>query len=74
MNRCRETHAIRKGTLQRAGTEEMRRLAEAALADFDNVGIPGVPTWLVNGQRFWGKDRVDWLVHEVKRLLAIPST
>jgi 2-hydroxychromene-2-carboxylate isomerase len=59
--------------LQRAYTEETRRTAEAALAGFDRDAAPGVPTWVVNGQRFWGKDRVDWVVQEVQRLLAAAS-
>jgi 2-hydroxychromene-2-carboxylate isomerase len=58
---------------QRAGLEPdhlMTRLAEPdpgqeardALAEFDRLRCPGVPTVVVNGQRFFGKDRVDWVV------------
>lgn len=38
--------------------EESRR----ALADFDRIGCPGVPTFVRDGARFFGKDRLDWLV------------
>jgi 2-hydroxychromene-2-carboxylate isomerase len=34
----------------------------AALDAFDRLHCPGVPTVIVNGQRFFGKDRVDWVV------------
>jgi 2-hydroxychromene-2-carboxylate isomerase len=37
--------------------EEMRN----ALGEFERLQCPGVPTILVNGQRFFGKDRVDWV-------------
>jgi 2-hydroxychromene-2-carboxylate isomerase len=33
-----------------------------ALADFERHGCPGVPTFVLDGERFFGKDRVDWLV------------
>jgi len=35
--------------------------ARAALAEFEQLQCPGVPTVVVNGQRFFGKDRVDWV-------------
>src|SRR4051794_28116672 len=36
--------------------------ARAALAEFERLQCPGVPTVIVDGQRFFGKDRVDWAV------------
>jgi 2-hydroxychromene-2-carboxylate isomerase len=55
---------------QRAGLDPgdlMTKLAEpapgqaarAALKEFDRLRCPGVPTVVVNGQRYFGKDRVD---------------
>ena len=44
----------------------------ASLQALDNAGCPGVPTWVVNGERFWGKDRVEWLVARVRELLEDP--
>ena len=35
--------------------------ARAALAEFERLQCPGVPTVVVDGQRFFGKDRVDWV-------------
>ena len=32
-----------------------------ALAEFERLQCPGVPTVVVDGQRFFGKDRVDWI-------------
>jgi 2-hydroxychromene-2-carboxylate isomerase len=57
---------------QRAGLDPerlMTQLAEPgpaqevrnALAEFERLQCPGVPTVVVNGQRFFGKDRVDWI-------------
>ncbi|MEH1868516.1 MAG: hypothetical protein V7K69_26450 [Nostoc sp.] len=45
-----------------------REAAVAALAEYEQFGCPGIPTWVVNGERFWGKDRVDWVVEKVKQL------
>jgi 2-hydroxychromene-2-carboxylate isomerase len=36
--------------------------AGVALAEFERLRYPGVPTVVVNGQRYFGKDRVDWAV------------
>ncbi len=36
--------------------------ARAALKEFEQLRWPGVPTVVVNGQRYFGKDRVDWAV------------
>ena len=58
---------------QRAGLEPDRLMinlaepepgqeARAALEEFDRLRCPGVPTVVVDGQRFFGKDRVDWVV------------
>ncbi len=38
------------------------REVRAALAEFDRLQCPGVPTFVLAGERFFGKDRVDWLV------------
>jgi len=58
---------------QRAGLDSgdlMAKLAEpipgrevlAALEEFDRLRCPGVPTVVVNGERYFGKDRVDWAI------------
>jgi 2-hydroxychromene-2-carboxylate isomerase len=36
--------------------------ARNALQEFERLQCPGVPTVIVDGQRFFGKDRVDWVV------------
>jgi len=55
--------------LQRAFGEQVKHATQEALAAFDPDEAPGAPTWVVNGKKFWGKDRVEWLAHEVRRLL-----
>ncbi len=40
--------------------------ARAALAEFDRLQCPGVPTFVVDGRRYYGKDRVDWAVTAYK--------
>jgi len=58
--------------VQRAGVDPdylMTRLAEPrpevevrnAIEKFERLRCPGVPTVVVIGQRFFGKDRVDWV-------------
>jgi 2-hydroxychromene-2-carboxylate isomerase len=37
--------------------EAFRQDTEAAIA----AGVFGAPTWIVNGERFWGQDRLDFL-------------
>ncbi|MCC5649069.1 DsbA family protein [Nostoc sp. XA013] len=48
--------------------EAAKLAAVTALAEYEQFGCPGVPTWVVNGEKFWGKDRVDWVVEKVKQL------
>jgi 2-hydroxychromene-2-carboxylate isomerase len=54
--------------LQRALQGDMKRVLDAALAAFDREACPGIPTWVVEGERFFGKDRVDWLEAKVRVL------
>ncbi|MBI1817263.1 MAG: DsbA family protein [Deltaproteobacteria bacterium] len=64
--------------LDRARQDEVGRAVYDALAAFDRDDCPGVPTWIVHcdgpseplGERFWGKDRVDWLAERVRSLVA----
>jgi 2-hydroxychromene-2-carboxylate isomerase len=56
--------------LSRAFSDPVGAELRAALADFDHWECPGIPTWVVRGERFWGKDRVEWLAECVRRLTA----
>jgi 2-hydroxychromene-2-carboxylate isomerase len=67
-----EPETIRRAA-QRAGLDTetlMTRLTEpgpggevrAALEEFERLHCPGVPTVIVGEQRYFGKDRVDWVV------------
>ena len=60
--------------LQRAREPEMQRAVGAALTAFDRDGCPGIPTWIVEGERFWGKDRVEWLAAAVRTHLKRAAT
>jgi 2-hydroxychromene-2-carboxylate isomerase len=44
-----------------------------ALQAFDRDACPGVPVWVLDGERFWGKDRVDWLVARIRERLGVPA-
>lgn len=54
--------------IDQALQDHTRRILDSALAAFDHNQCPGVPTWVFNGERFWGKDRVEWLVARIKFL------
>ena len=43
-----------------------------ALNEFERLRCPGVPTVVVNGQRYFGKDRVDWAV-DASRACSAPA-
>ena len=47
--------------------------AQNALQEFERLQCPGVPTVVVNGQRFFGKDRVDWAVEACRVLISGPA-
>jgi 2-hydroxychromene-2-carboxylate isomerase len=53
----------------RAADDGPGRQVREALAAFDAAACPGVPTFVFDNQRFWGKDRIDDLVHEIRRTL-----
>jgi 2-hydroxychromene-2-carboxylate isomerase len=52
-----DAERLMKALAEPGPVQELRR----ALADFERLQCPGVPTVVVNGQRFFGKDRVDWV-------------
>jgi 2-hydroxychromene-2-carboxylate isomerase len=54
----------------RALQAETKEKLDAALAAFERDRCPGVPMWVLNGERFWGKDRVDWLAKRVRELIS----
>lgn len=44
--------------------------ARAAVEDFDRLGCPGVPTFPVAGELYFGKDRIDWVVARCREFIA----
>jgi 2-hydroxychromene-2-carboxylate isomerase len=53
---------------ERALRPQTKETLEAALAAFERDGCPGVPTWVLEGERFWGKDRLELLAEAVRSL------
>ena len=64
-----DPHAL----LRRAKEDRVGRMLQAALAAFDRDACPGVPAWVLDGERFWGKDRVEWLAAAVRARLGAPA-
>lgn len=54
--------------LELAHGEAAKQAAIEALEEYEQFSCPGVPTWVIEGERFWGKDRVDWVTEKVKQL------
>ena len=44
-----------------AAGEQPGQEARTALREFDAHACPGVPTVVIEGERFFGKDRGDWI-------------
>lgn len=55
--------------LQRANSQHAFDQALANLEAFDEIKCPGVPTVVINQQRFFGKDRIDWIINAYRSLL-----
>ena len=53
--------------VERAGSDRIGRAYEAATDEARKLGLFGSPTFAVNGELFWGDDRLDdalsWLKH-----------
>jgi 2-hydroxychromene-2-carboxylate isomerase len=45
--------------LARAGNDDIARLFDGATAEAKSLGIFGSPTFMVDGELFWGDDRLD---------------
>ena len=50
--------------LERLREESFGRAARASVAAFLRAACPGVPTFVVRGRRYYGKDRVDWALDD----------
>ena len=51
-------------------TARTPEIAEAFLQDTEaaiEAGVFGAPTWVVDGERFWGQDRLDFLEERLQR-------
>jgi 2-hydroxychromene-2-carboxylate isomerase len=54
--------------LSSARADQPGAAVRAALSEFEMHACPGVPTVIVAGERFFGKDRVDWIIEACQRL------
>lgn len=50
-----------------AGSAGPRELADA-LAEAERDNVFGVPTFIVDGEPFWGNDRVEWVIKKLDRM------
>jgi len=50
---------------QRYAAHEGPRELAAAFAEGEHDGVFGVPTFIVDGEPFWGNDRVDWVIKKL---------
>jgi len=64
---CATASGLDGGALaEAADSEEIRRIAQADLDRAIEIGVFGAPTYVVDGELFWGQDRLDF----VERALA----
>lgn len=49
-----------------AQTDEVAGIRERNTADAIAAGAVGVPAYVLNGEVFWGQDRVEWLDHALE--------
>jgi len=54
---------LRAATADAKYEQALARINEEAGAD----GVFGVPTFVYEGERFWGNDRIEWLVRRLER-------
>lgn len=48
--------------------QDARAELDACFAEADRDGVFGVPTFVVDGELFWGHDRIDWVVRKLDAL------
>ncbi len=53
-----------RGYVERDARAEL----DACFAEADRDGVFGVPTFVVDGELFWGHDRIDWVVRKLDAL------
>jgi 2-hydroxychromene-2-carboxylate isomerase len=44
---------------------EAQRELDACFAEADRDGVFGVPTFIVEGEPFWGEDRIEWVINKL---------
>jgi 2-hydroxychromene-2-carboxylate isomerase len=53
---------------QRYAAHDGPRDLSAAFAAGEHDGVFGVPTFIVDGEPFWGNDRVEWVIKKLNAM------
>jgi 2-hydroxychromene-2-carboxylate isomerase len=53
--------------IERAGTDAVKAALFASTEDAARSGVFGVPTFVLDGELFWGQDRLDWVRERLTR-------
>jgi 2-hydroxychromene-2-carboxylate isomerase len=56
--------------LHTAETEELRDEADAVTQAAIDAGVFGSPTYVIDGERFWGQDRLDFMREALRKIAA----
>ncbi|MBR9836288.1 MAG: 2-hydroxychromene-2-carboxylate isomerase [Rhodobacteraceae bacterium] len=56
--------------LHTAETEELRDEADAVTQAAIDAGVFGSPTYVIDGERFWGQDRLDFMREALRKVAA----
>ena len=60
-------HGIGSELVERAGSDEIRARRDAYTEQALAAGVFGAPSYVVNGEIFWGQDRLDFLERALSR-------
>jgi len=56
---------LEAGAFARYADSSARADLDACFAEADRDGIFGVPTFIAEGEPFWGEDRIDWVIRKL---------
>lgn len=60
-------HGVGSELVERAGSDEIRARRDAYTEQALAAGVFGAPSYVVNGEIFWGQDRLDFLERALSR-------
>jgi 2-hydroxychromene-2-carboxylate isomerase len=65
-----EKHGANPGLVERAGSDEIRALRDRYTAEAIAIGVFGAPSYVLDGEIFWGQDRLEFLERAVLKVAA----